>query len=199
MANMFSGKSEKQIPKTLSECTSPDATASNLHIWSERLERLGKILFWLLIILGTLFAILSSVETVEVPGYYYSKSKTTFHFEIFLSSMLQIGIYAFIEYCAYHVLALLISALACITQNTIISANVALYTAAMDIPHPETVQSTTPTSAPKAPVFMDKKTDTFSQSSDSTTLPNSTWVCKDCGANNSSNYGQCKKCGKFRS
>lgn len=33
-------------------------------------------------------------------------------------------------------------------------------------------------------------------SSNSTT--STTWTCKNCGANNSTNYGQCKKCGKFR-
>lgn len=26
-----------------------------------------------------------------------------------------------------------------------------------------------------------------------------TWECEDCGASNSLNYGQCKKCGKFKS
>ena len=31
------------------------------------------------------------------------------------------------------------------------------------------------------------------------TNSNNTWVCKDCGTQNNINYGQCKKCGKFRS
>lgn len=31
------------------------------------------------------------------------------------------------------------------------------------------------------------------------TNSNNTWICKDCGTQNNINYGQCKKCGKFRS
>ena len=29
--------------------------------------------------------------------------------------------------------------------------------------------------------------------------PEGMWVCKNCGTHNSTNYAQCKKCGKFRS
>ena len=51
----------------------------------------------------------------------------TFDFEIFIPLLLETALYAFLEYCAYHILALLIGALASIVQNTKISANVALY------------------------------------------------------------------------
>lgn len=33
----------------------------------------------------------------------------------------------------------------------------------------------------------------------STTLADGRWICNHCGTENSANYGQCKKCGKFRS
>lgn len=33
----------------------------------------------------------------------------------------------------------------------------------------------------------------------STTLPDGRWICNYCATENSANYGQCKKCGKFRS
>ena len=175
MANMFSGKTSKQIPATLNECTREDATVNNLHIWATRLETLGKILFWILIVVGVAFALVESIQTIEVVKgtyYQYTETKTTFNFELFLTSIAQTALYAFIEYCSFHVLALLISALATITQNTIISANVALYQAAKDS---ESNQELNQTAAPAG-----------------------MWICKDCGAHNSLNYGQCKKCGKYR-
>ncbi|MBQ6997585.1 MAG: hypothetical protein IJN60_04335 [Oscillospiraceae bacterium] len=195
MANMFSGKSDKYIPKTLEECTERDATATNLHIWSERLEKWGKILFWFLIIYGVLTAITTSIITEEVVhGTYYqwTETETTFNFVIFLTSIAETVLYAFLEYCAYHVLALLVSSLALITQNTIISANVALYEAS----HCATANATiTPDEVATA---------SSSHPQTHTNKPNTpptpgTWACKHCGTNNSTNYSQCKKCGKFRS
>ena len=176
MANMFSGKTSKQIPATLNECTREDATVNNLHIWAARLETFGKILFWILIGAGVILALVESIQTEEVNigSTYYpiTKTITTFDFELFLTSIGQTALYAFIEYCSFHVLALLISALASITQNTIISANVALYQAAKDS---ESNQELNQTAAPAG-----------------------TWICKDCGTHNSLNYGQCKKCGKYK-
>lgn len=133
MANMFSNHTKKKIPQNISDCVKPSSVSTNLWIWCERIERLGKILFWGLIIFGVVFAIISSVTTEEVMrgGAYYSwtETDTTFNFGLFITSLLQFSVYAFIEYCSYHVLALLVGALASIVQNTDISANIALLNA----------------------------------------------------------------------
>ena len=203
MANMFSGKREKQIPRSLYECTQPDATASNLHLWSERLERWGKFLFWFLIVWGVISAIAASIHTeIEFYGSYnqYTRERTTFDWDLFVLSLVETGLYAFLEYCAYHVLALLVSALALITQNSIVSANVALYEAMYqaskdnvdpDIPEPAATPAAT------APVFRDQCPDFSKQVFKP--APDGMWGCKHCGTHNSLNYTQCKKCGKFKS
>ena len=103
----------------------------NLHIWSERLEKWGKTLFWILVIWGIIVAF--NVSIVEGENK-WGTPVTTFDFALFMAALVETGIYAFLEYCAYHVLALFISALALITQNTIISANVALYEVPKDLP-----------------------------------------------------------------
>ena len=187
MANMFSGKSEKQIPKTLSECTRPDATASNLHHWSEKLENWGQILFALIVVFGIIATIVETVNMVDI--------NEDMAFATAITSAATWALYAFIEYCAYHVLALLISALASITQNTIISANVALYEASKNCTDPIPQQAP----AQHTPIFSDKLTDSYSQTVNRTPVPDGMWVCQNCGTKNSLNYGQCKKCGKFKS
>lgn len=163
MANMFSGKTTKQIPTSLNECRQEDATVNNLHKWAERLENWGRSLFVILIIIGIICTIIDTVIMLD--------NDEDMALATCISSVITWGLYAFIEYCAYHVLALLISALASITQNTIVSANVALYEASKRYTNPT---STEP-------------------------VPDGMWVCYHCGTHNSINYGQCKKCGKFKS
>lgn len=124
MANMFSRKTDKQIPKTLAECTKGVATVDNLHAWAERLENWGKTLLVLLITTGIVSTIIEGISIADIDEDQV--------FITCLSSIIKWGFYAFVEYCLYHVLALLISALASITQNTIVSANVALYEATKD-------------------------------------------------------------------
>ena len=66
MRNMFSGNVQKEIPKSLGDCIKPDSVSSNLWVWCERLEKLGEILFWLLIIGGLIFSIGASIVEKEV-------------------------------------------------------------------------------------------------------------------------------------
>ena len=187
MANMFSGKQEKHIPKTLSECTRSDATVDNLHAWSERLENQGQIFFVVLIIIGIISTIIDTVQIADV--------NEELVFSTLVTSIITWALYAFIEYCAFHVLALLISALACITQNTMISADVALYEAAKNAPNAaEAVPQPKPnfSAASFSP-------DSYMRDTKTITPPDSMWVCRNCGTNNKNEHGQCKKCGQYRS
>ena len=172
MANMFSGKNEKRIPKTLNECLKPDSTVTNLHFWAERLENWGQILLIIIIIAGVILTIVEAVSVADV--------NEDMVFSSIVTSLMTWGLYAFIEYCAYHVLALLISALATITQNTIISANVALFESGKT----NDVSEDAPQSAPKAP--LPKKN-----------LPKGQKACYACGHVQSVQSEHCEKCGEF--
>ncbi len=171
MANMFSGKSDKQIPKTLNECIRTDSTVSNLHAWAERLERWGETLFVILIVVGVIATIIEAAALVDV--------NEDMIFPTIVTSIITWGLYAFIEYCAYHVIALLISALASITQHTMISANIALLESSKNNEVEEAPQS----SAPKAVL---PKND----------LPKSQKTCYACGYKQSAKNVACEKCGE---
>ena len=173
--SMFSRPNEKKIPQKLSDCTQTDNTADNLYTWAETLARLGSFLLVALIIVGVLSTITDAAAIAEVDE--------DLIFSTVLTSIAKWGIYAFIEFCVYRVLALLISALATITQNTVVSANVALYKAHKDEP------------SPLSPATIDnpniRSTVTLSAAG--------MWTCKNCGTGNKDSHGQCKKCGLFRS
>ena len=193
MTNMFSNQAEKTIPSSLSECTRSNATADNLHLWSERLEAWGKVLFWILIVYGIVTTIFSSriLEGVILEEY------SLINYTLLITSIIETVLYSFLEYCAYHVLALLISSLALITQNAIISANVSLYQASKKCSdsNPDFLEEVPKVTA----IFKDSESDSFYQEINQPNTPMDMWTCKKCGTKNKANYGQCKKCGKFRS
>lgn len=171
MANMFSGKSNKQVPKDLKECLRSDSTVTNLHNWAERLENWGQILFVIIVIVGVITTIISTVEMADV--------NEDLMFTTFLSSAITWALYAFIEYCAYHVLALLISALATITQNVIISANVALFESGQTHGIPEEEPSAANPNVFKKVIGEDQK------------------ECYACGHVQSATHRCCENCGEF--
>jgi hypothetical protein len=170
-----------------------------LHAWAERLENWGQILFIILFILGIASTIMNTINVADVDEDMALVTCVT--------TFATWGIYVFIEYCAYHVLALLISALASITQNTIITANVALYEAAKNtsgfVPvqtttAPTPVAAPTPVTAPTPVAAQTPVTNYYNPPVVKTASLNNMWVCKYCGTHNKNEYGQCKKCGKFR-
>lgn len=207
MANMFSGNTTKTAPKTFDECIRINAVSENLWTWSERLEHWGKILFFILIIVGIIATYTTAIETQQLLDEVYNQvsplelAKAGIEipsvFDIVVDNLLKWGLYAFLEYCSYHVLALLIGALASITQNTIISANVALYKASQNWTSPTSTQTAAGIVSSNPPV----------QSSNANAVqyvnhgsaPVGMWTCQNCGTHNSLNYGQCKKCGKYKS
>ena len=175
METMFSNMSQKKIPFNIKECMQTDPVSANLWTWCERLEKLGKILFWILIVRGLYNAIDSAITTTEVTHgtfYPYTETETTFDFMVFLTSAIATGIYAFLEYCGYHVIALLIGALASITQSNVITANVALLS---------NVQSSHPDSSEKENSPISDR-----------------WQCEYCDEYNEKYLLYCKGCGKYR-
>lgn len=134
MKNMFS-KSKTEIPNSIDDCVRPDKISSNLWEWCAKLEKYGFILFWVILVCGIASAVVSSISVEEITigtRYTYTKTETTFLYAKFLTQIISTVLYAFIEYCAYHVLALLIGSLASIVESSKISANISLYNAAKD-------------------------------------------------------------------
>ena len=192
MANMFSGNTTKTVPKTFDECIRIDAVSENLWTWTERLETWGKILFVLIIIIGIIATIATGVETSkyleQVDRFELALEGITVPsvFEVVITSLFEWALYAFLEYLAYHILATLLGALASITQNTIITANIALFKA-KDNTHPATTSNSVTTAKPTYTLGV------------RSTIEDDNWICGHCKTTNSMNYSQCKKCGQYRS
>ena len=180
MSNMFSGKVKKPIPHSLASCTTPDPTATNLHIWAERLESWGRCLFIFLIAAGVIISLICGFSTADA---YYRDAVPAF-IGAFILSAASFALVAFIEYCTYHVLALLISSLACIVQNTIISANVALFSASQEFGSDE---SSFEADVPETDI-----------PDETPAAPSSGWICKSCGQHNKQTAAFCVACGKDR-
>jgi hypothetical protein len=181
MANMFSNKTEKQIPKTLNDCVESDATVANLHSWAEWLESWGKFLFRALIVIGIISTIFDAIEAADVSEELIVGA--------IITSAISWALYAFIEYCAYHVLALLVSALAIITQNTTISANVALLEASQHHRFVETASAPLTNSSAGSQHGNTAKYNT-EQEKDAILLANGGWKCV-CGRVNASYVSSC--------
>ena len=193
MENMFSGNTEKKIPKNLKDCYMTDKVSHNLWIWCERLEKLGEILFWFLLIGGLLLSITSSIiekEVIVEEASYLHEAKTelrkTFDFELFIPLLLDTALYAFLEYCAYHIIALLIGALASIVQHTKITADVALY---------NSTKSENPINKPHTEYQPPQSTPTKTNSP-GTAVNN--WKCSKCGESNTPHALYCKNCGTYK-
>ena len=175
MSNMFSGKVKKPVPQSLAACTTPDPTPTNLHIWSERLETWGRVIFFLLVTVGAIVSFMSAFGAAAASY----KSEGSAFMGTFILSALSFALAAFIGYCTFHILALLLSALACIAQNTIISANVALFSAYREFGADDSILE-------EVPEALAEETQT------------SDWVCKSCGQHNKKTASFCVACGKDR-
>lgn len=169
--------SEKKIPKSLKECYVTDSVSNSLWSWAGWLETWGKGFFIVLIIIGIISTVMQAVQVAEVDE--------GLLFVTIITSAITWALYAFIEYCTYHVLSLLIASHATIVQNTKITANVALYNTAKEegILEQED-KKVTPPAAPK-PIA-----GKASSGGD--------WICKECGTKNDAGSRYCKDCGKYK-
>lgn len=221
MKNMFSGNTRKAIPRSFNDCTKPDNVSTNLWAWCELLESWGKVFFWIIIIFGVFATINAAIETqnlIDIIGADNVAQIREFYIEMgveipsmteaIINSLLQWALYAFLEHCAYHVLALLIGALATITQNTAITANVALYNAHTHVrAEKASAETTSPkkennetctvqNGIPEAPAPQKEASQNIS--SPSSFDHKESWVCDKCGKENDGFYLRCQGCGKFR-
>lgn len=169
MANMFRESERHITPISLEDSVKTDKVINNLWSWAAGLETLGKILFVAIIVIGVITAITSSFY--EVPTKYGFGTNTAFDLGGFILKLIDCALYAFIEYCAYHIIALLVGALASITQHTKATAKIMEYNT----------------------LYKDQATQNVNQSYAG---PNQ-WKCSKCGRVNDNYVGTCG-CGNIK-
>ena len=184
MAGMFSEKNTKQIPKTLDDCIRENTVVSELRVWVERIEKWGIILLTILIIVGVVSTIIEAVSVAEI--------NEDMVFPTIVSSLITWGFYAAIEYFAFQFFALLISALATITQHTVISAQVALFESTKNSTNPDNTKTDAPQAAKSAQ-------ETQPKTGDETIIKpifneDNSWKCPACGRNNVATRTTCWCC-----
>ena len=118
MENESYNKTSTNMPKSLDECIAPYPTTENLYCWANRLKNLGYVLCCILIVCA-LFNAASIADAMRAA------SKETL-FSSLLPVIVQWAVYVFIVYCVYHVLAVLLEALATTVQCRVITTKVAL-------------------------------------------------------------------------
>ena len=172
---------KKRTPQTLTECNAVNPQAEALASWADRLASWGKILAIILLVIGFFGAI---GEAAMIWDYEESVLAALF---AFVGGMLSWAIYAFISYAAAKAIAMILEALASITQNTSVSASVALYTAAKDLPAQEAPKAAVPQAAPAQPAPR--------TNAETRVAENGVWFCGQCGRQNAPERVDCWCCG----
>lgn len=207
MANMFLGNQEKKIPKDFKECYKTDSITQNLWLWCERLEKWGFRICIALAVIGIFSIISNGIETAQLldklnidmneiktaSTKYGIEIKSVF--EVIVEEIFRWSLYCFLEYCAYHILALLVGSLATIVQHIKITTNISLYNSAKAEGITDDYEEE----------CEEKQEDNTKQSDYSKTLSKianskigTTWECKKCGAKNPQNSISCKTCGNYK-
>ena len=133
--------SKRNPPKSLKECLQPDALSQQLWEWAKNIETWGRIVFGIILICGSIVTIsiamdfdfaLSFINPVQailnsIVEIYDEDEKTVLTISAVISSALVWGIGAFIEYCIYHVISLILCSLASIVQSNRITSDIAAY------------------------------------------------------------------------
>lgn len=174
----------KNIPNTLDACNVTNPQAEALAAWADRLKSWGMILAIILLVIGFFGAI---GEAAMIWDYEESMLAALL---AFVGGMLSWAIYAFISYIAAKAVAMILEALASITQNTSVSANVALYTAAKA---QGTLSKEAPKAAPAAPKAAPAQP-AVPASQATQVAEDGSWFCSACGRRNAAERTDCWCC-----
>lgn len=117
--SMFERTFKKTMPKTINDCIKSDEVGKNLWDWAAVLEKLGILLCIIIIIWGIVSAFSQANQAVvNYSSNYKTNTTNEFNGMVFLTTIVTYFIYAFIEYCIFHSIALLIGAFGGIYENT---------------------------------------------------------------------------------
>lgn len=118
MKSVFGEHKQKEIPRSLQDCTKMDGVSKSLWQWAKILETIAFVLFWLNAIAGLIVGIALGADAYD-DGFW-----------LFMAGFFG-GLFAgVLAYLAFFVAALLVGSLASIVENTRVSADVALFEAA---------------------------------------------------------------------
>ena len=137
-----------KTPKSIADCVAIDPTAGSLSAWATRLKLIAKIVFFLFAgVCGFLLfvSLIVFFDDEEMAGI----------IAITAGSIIASG---FLEYSILWTLATLIQALACLVQNTKVSAMVAIYKTGEELPEP-TVTKVQPTLSSNSSPISEPKND----------------------------------------
>ena len=177
MPDVFSYVKERKIPKTVKDCCKADILVNNMRDWSKNLESWGAGLFAALIIIGIISTIVESVKIADVDA--------EIVFVAIVLSAIKWVLWAIVEYCVYHSLALLLATFASIVQSTRFSSDIELYKLAKEEGvSKENIQHLHMPGASQ-PIYEK--------------INSQTWKCKHCGTVNPLSVLDCKACGKIDS
>lgn len=122
--------SKRTVPASVSECLKQDKLSQALWQWAQNLENYGRIILIVLVICGCIITIWTGMSTYS--GLRYDDSRGMATFLAVAVTALQWAFFAFLEYCVYHALSLLMGALASIVQSNKITSDLALYHASLE-------------------------------------------------------------------
>ena len=131
----------RKTPDSISTCMKPDSLSQELWKWAKKIDDWGHLVYRLILICGAIVTIgiafnfefaLSIVNPVlailnSAFGLYGEDEQTILTITAVIASIFVWGLSAFLEYCVYHVIALLTAALASIVQSNKITSDLALY------------------------------------------------------------------------
>ncbi|MBR4868375.1 MAG: hypothetical protein IKU10_04390 [Clostridia bacterium] len=126
-----------KTPKSMADCVAIDPTAGSLSAWATRLKLIAKIIFFLFAGISVFLLFISLIvffDDEDMAG-------------IIAITAGSIVVSGFLEYSILWTLATLIQALACLVQNTKVTAMVAIYQTGEELP--KETQVATPPKKPK--------------------------------------------------
>ncbi len=176
MKNIFRSCILSKKPSSLSECMKMDHISASLWAWCETIETIGKIVCWVIGIIG----IITAFALAGDGGF------LTFIIVIAITAAL-----AFFQYITYHLIAIILGAGASIVHNVRITASTALYCADSD----SEIREEKNTKSSDDSIVRQK-------TAAGTTPLNSYyagyWTCKKCKSKNGSGNRYCKNCGEYK-
>jgi len=194
------------IPRSLGECMAKNPVSEALCAWAEGLKRWGKILLCVLVLIGIVEAVVSGMQMYDIDE--------EMAFGAALSTLESYIWYAIIEFFTYKAIALLLTALANIVQNTTVTAKVALYNAAKQTANSaaplakaqeaageqKTVQAEkdNPVSAQAAAENSEQKEEMPVQAPEVQITEDGNWICPGCKRKNLAARSDCWACGAKR-
>ncbi len=117
---------KKTVPTSLKECYEVDEVSKKLSQWADWLKIWGKRILIIMLVFGVFSTIEDAIAMADIE-----EEMVVF---TIITSLASWALYAFIEYCTYNAVSLLVLALATIVQNTKITACVSLYNASKEEP-----------------------------------------------------------------